>query len=246
MLVPLLASLAGACAQNLDQVQNPPASAAVTTAGPNHSMIYVARVDGGVIAVDLGWFGAGRALEEALDRIDAGADDVIAVFLTHSHRDHIAAWPRVRGATFHMAAAEVARFTGEAEHEGWVPKMAGAVLDARLPEPDEVDIEGFNGDTSFVFGTDTVFAFALPGHTSGSAAYLVRGVLFLGDAVSRSPFAGYVTAKRPYSDDPARSRRELAALFERLSTYHIEWACSAHGDCARYDAAYRADVLGAN
>lgn len=233
-----------ACSHNLDRVQDPPTSAVVTTAGPNHSMIYLARVDEGVVAVDLGWFGAAGALEEGLARLEADTGDVIAVFLTHSHRDHIAAWPLVRGATFIMAAGEVGRFTGTDEHQGWVPRAAATLLPARLPAAGELVIHAFDHDTAFVFGADTVFAFTLPGHTSGSAAYLVGEVLFLGDALSRSPFAGYVTAKKPYSDDSALSRRALAALFERLHPFAVRWACSAHGDCARYDEAFRADVLG--
>lgn len=241
----LLSALALAgCSRNLDRVAGPPVSAVVTTAGPNHSMIYLARVDGGVVVVDLGWFRAGDALEAGLARLGADTADVVAVFLTHSHRDHIAAWPRVRGATFHLAAAEVERFTGQKRHEGWVPKAAGALLEPNLPAPGELSLRGFQGDTAFTFGADTVYAFTIPGHTAGSAAYLLRGVLFLGDAVSRRPFAGYVSAKSGYSDDAARARRELAALLERIAQHDIRWACTAHGDCAAYDETFRSDVLG--
>ena len=232
------------CSHNLDEVGRPPVSNAITTAGPNHSMIYLSRVEGGVVAVDLGWWGAGRALERGLADLDADTSDVIAVFLTHSHRDHIAAWPHVRGATFHMNQAEVARFTGAEEHEGWIANIADDVNDPELPRPGELTIEVFAQDTAFAFGADTVYAFALPGHTAGSAAYLVGGVLFLGDAASRRPFSGYVSAKHGYSDDTERSRRELAALFDRIHEHDVRWACTAHGDCAPYDAAFRADVLG--
>jgi glyoxylase-like metal-dependent hydrolase (beta-lactamase superfamily II) len=237
------ASLAG-CSRNLDRVAQPPVSTVVTTAGPNHSMIYLARVDGGVVAVDLGWWGAGRALERGLARLDADTSDVVAVFLTHSHRDHIAGWPHVRDATFHLATAEVPRFTGLEEHEGWIARTADDVVDAHLPAPDELTLRSFSSDTTFTFGDDTVHAFVMPGHTSGSAAYLIRGVLFLGDAASRRPFQGYVSAKYGYSDDTERSRRELAALFERIEPLDVRWACTAHGDCAPYDATFRADVLG--
>ena len=245
VLVPLLGGLLLAgCSRNLEEVGQPPRSTVVTTAGPNHSMIYLARVEGGVIAVDLGWWGAGSALDDGLARLDADTGDVIAVFLTHSHRDHIAGWPRVRRAAFHMGAAEVARFTGLEEHEGWVARTADDLVAAPLPRPGELNIRPFEEDTVFTFGEDTVYAFALPGHTAGSAAYLIRGVLFLGDAASRRPFAGYVSAKHGYSDDTERSRRELADLFARIEGHDVRWACTAHGDCAAYDAEFRADVLG--
>ena len=237
------ASLTG-CSRNLDRVAQPPASTVVTTAGPNHSMIYLARVDGGVVAVDLGWWGAGHAMSDGLARLDADTSDVVAVFLTHSHRDHIAAWPHVRGATFHLATAEVPRFTGAEEHEGWIARTADDIMDAHLPAPGELTLRPFSRDTVFTFGADTVRAFVMPGHTAGSAAYLIDGVLFLGDAASRRPFQGFVSAKAGYSDDTARSRRELEALFTRIDGLDVRWACTAHGDCARYDAAFRADVLG--
>lgn len=240
----LSAALAVGCSHNLDSVQRAPSSAVVTTAGPNHSMIHLSRVEGGVIAVDLGWFGAASALEAGLARLDAGTGDVIAVFLTHSHRDHIAAWPLVRGATFYLASAEIDRFTGQDAHDGWIAKTADVLLEPNLPAPGELTIRSFARDTAFVFGTDTVFAFTLPGHTAGSAAYRIDDVLFLGDAVSRRPFAGYVPAKHGFSDDPARSRRELAALFARLAGHDIRWACTAHGDCGVYDESFRNDVMG--
>lgn len=244
VLLTLPIALATGCSRNLEEVGQPPQSTVVTTAGPNHSMIYLARVDGGVIAVDLGWWGAGRALEQGLAGLDADTGDVVAVFLTHSHRDHIAGWPHVRHATFHMGADEVGRFTGVDEHEGWVARTADDLLAAPLPEPGELTIRPFQNDTVFTFGQDTVHAFALPGHTAGSAAYLIRGVLFLGDAASRRPGAGYVSAKPGYSDDTERSRLELAALFDRLHDHDVRWACTAHGDCAAFDASFRADVLG--
>jgi glyoxylase-like metal-dependent hydrolase (beta-lactamase superfamily II) len=209
-------------------------------------MIHLSRVEGGVVAVDLGWVGAAGALEEGLVRLDADTGDVVAVFLTHSHRDHIAGWPLVRGATFHMAAGEVDRFTGRETHDGWIAKTADMLLEPNLPAPGELTIRSFDRDTAFVFGADTVYAFTLPGHTAGSAAYLIRDVLFVGDAVSRRPFAGFVTAKQGFSDDPARSRRELAALFARITKHDIRWACTAHGDCAVYDETFRNDVMGTN
>lgn len=232
------------CALNLEDAQAPPSSLAVTTAGPNGSLIWVSSVSSGVVLVDLGWWGAERSLERGLARLDSDTGDVVAVFLTHSHRDHIEAWPAVRGATFHMAEAEVARFVGEEGHEGWVPRAADAVRGARLPAPGELTIVPFGTDTAFAFGTDTVYAFLLPGHTAGSAAYLIDGVLFAGDAVSRRPFSGWVTAKHGYSDDPARSRAELERLFDRLDGHTVRWVCTAHGDCAPYDDEFRRDVLG--
>jgi glyoxylase-like metal-dependent hydrolase (beta-lactamase superfamily II) len=60
----------------------------------------------------------------------------------------------------------------------------------------------------FAVGADTVRAYVVPGHTAGSAAYLFRGVLFVGDAVTHTRAGGFAPARRGYSDD----RRAAAAL----------------------------------
>ena len=91
------------------------------------------------------------------------------VFLTHSHRDHVGAWPRVRRAQFHVSADERAPLTGAAPHRGWVPKWADRLRAPQLPDT-TVAVRTFARDTMFVFGADTLYAFQVKGHTSGSAA----------------------------------------------------------------------------
>ena len=213
-------------------VATPPASAVATSGGPNRSATYLARVDGGIILFDLGWWGAEDALDDALDELGATPDDVIAVFLTHAHRDHLAAWRSVARAPFHMAAPEVDLFFGEAAHGGWIPRWAEALNATERPAPEDVDVRPFTGDTALTFGGDTVRAFPVPGHTAGSAAYLFRGTLFAGDAIAWSRLGGVRPARAGYSDDTARARRSLASLRERLAPYRVEWLCSAHLKCA--------------
>ena len=113
----LLSLLLAGCAGRVPAVlTDPHRSAVATSGGPNRSASYVARVEGGVVVVDLGWWGAEGALEGALEEIGAAPEDVIAVFLTHSHRDHLGAWRTVAHAPFHMAAAEVELFRARG---GW-------------------------------------------------------------------------------------------------------------------------------
>ena len=63
-------------------------------------------------------------------------------------------------------------------------------------------------------GTDAE-VFALPGHTPGSAAYLVYGVLFLGDSAAAA-YDGSVQANWLFSDDSELNEESLAALARRL------------------------------
>ena len=68
-----------------------------------------------------------------------------------------------------------------------------------------------------MLGQISVRVFAIPGHTAGSAAYLVNGVLFLGDAADATSNGGLRGAPWLFSDDQAQDRASLVALPQRLS-----------------------------
>jgi glyoxylase-like metal-dependent hydrolase (beta-lactamase superfamily II) len=215
----------------------------VTTTGMWASMIYLARTDSGVVVVDLGWTRAERALERGLARLGATPADVRLVFITHSHRDHVGAWRALRGATFVLAAAETAQFTGARPHRGAATRLVDRLLPPPLPRPGELQFRTFTRDTVFVVGRDTVRAYLVPGHTAGSAAYLIRGRLFMGDALNMRPFTGFRGARPVYSDDVQRSRASVAALWDRLPPETTRVVCTAHAKCARDGAALREQAL---
>lgn len=236
LLAAVLFLLAG-CSANLAPLQNAPGSVALTTTGPWTSMVYLARLsDGGVMVVDLGWIGADQKIRERLREMGATPDQVRAVFLTHSHRDHVWGWKTVRDAPFYLAAAEVDRFVGAAEHRGWLARLADRVNPPDLPAPGELDLRPFSRDTTLVLGADTVQAFLVPGHTTGSAAYLFRGVLFVGDAVYGAPLLVHRGARWEFSDDMAESRRSVAALWDKVRGREVRWVCTAHAKCVPYRA----------
>ena len=246
VLLALLAAGSAAmsgCTLGLERVRQPGRAAAVTTTGPWASMIYLARTDSGVILVDLGWLGAERALAKGLGELEATPEDVVAVFLTHSHRDHMHAWPAVRNATFYVAAPEVSRLTGSEEHRGPVPKLVDRLFPPPLPKSGELKMVVFSRDTSVVVGGDTVRLFTVPGHTPGSAAYVLRNTLFGGDALARTPLYGFRSAKPAYSDDVERSRESVRSLFERVAPLGVRTACTAHAKCAPFDDDFRTAVL---
>lgn len=240
----LLAFCVTGCTINVREIQDPPASAVETTGGPWMSMIYVARVDGGVVVFDLGWDGDGAALRQALRGVDATVEDVVAVFLTHSHRDHIAAWPHVRHVPFHLAAAEVPLFVGERPHGGAVPRTLDPLHPPLLPAPGALEMRLFDSDTLFSFGADTVRAFLVPGHTEGSAAYLFRGIVFAGDALSYTPGMGFTHAKRLFTTDMEQTRASLRRLWARVAPLEPAWFCSAHAKCAPAGPRLEQDVFG--
>ena len=224
-------------------LRHPPVETAATTTGLWSSMIYLARLDSGVVAVDLGWVGSEGVLSDALFAMGASAADVRWVFLTHSHRDHIAEWRRVSHATFYLSAPESALFVGGAMHRGPFTRFVERLRPTPLPAPGQLRIRTFSRDTSFVFGRDTVRAFPVPGHTAGSAAYLVRRRQFVGDAVNMLPIVGFRKARWIYSDDVEQSTASLRALWSKLAIDSTRIVCTAHGKCAVDSPALREAAL---
>jgi glyoxylase-like metal-dependent hydrolase (beta-lactamase superfamily II) len=231
-----------ACTKDLQLIQDPPDAVAATTTGPWASMIYVARTDSGVMVIDLGWTGSEEVLPSALKAIDAQPADVRFVFLTHAHRDHIAAWPLVRQARFVLGRDEVPAFTGSGGYAGWAAKMGDELNAYPRPKEGELEVVTVASDTAIVLGRDTVFIFPIPGHTPGSMGFLFRGIFFGGDAINYRPGSGFQGARPEFSDSVAQSRQSLIALWDRLPLARMRIMCTAHGKCAVADSALRERV----
>jgi glyoxylase-like metal-dependent hydrolase (beta-lactamase superfamily II) len=243
LLAIALGALLGGCSVNVGHIQDAPRATAVTSTDLARSMIYLARTDSGVIAVDLGWVSAGPALRGGLRRLGADTSEVTEVFLTHSHRDHIRGWRAVRGATFHLALPDLPTFTGGVGHRDLSSRVAAAVFPHAYPgETDSLDVRPFASDTLYALGSDTLRAFTMPGHTAGSAAYLFRHVLFVGDALAYTYLGGFRLAKRPFTVDWDQNRASVASLWDRVAPYRVDWVCTAHAKCARLDALRRRGI----
>jgi glyoxylase-like metal-dependent hydrolase (beta-lactamase superfamily II) len=160
-------------------------------------------------------------------------------FITHAHRDHIAGWTHVPQATFVLGRDEVPLFTGTASYKGLVPRLADNLNGYRRPTRSEVTVLAVGGDTLFAFGRDTLRAYAVPGHTPGSTAYLFRGTLFVGDAANWGVVRGFRGALT-CSDSAGRAARACDHCW-RDWTRRAFLACCARRRSAAWFSSLRED-----
>ncbi|HLO65650.1 MAG TPA: MBL fold metallo-hydrolase [Holophaga sp.] len=180
--------------------------AAVDATSPMPVAAYVLRLgDGKFALVDTGMDPQAKAVRATLARLGATEADVEAVFVTHLHGDHtggIASFPRAVRYRLEVPGA---------------PVPAGSTA-RRLRDGDTVTL-----------GRDTLQAFAVPGHTPESGAYLIFGVLFLGDAAA-GQYNGRIGGPPLFvSADRKRGQASLKALAARLQAPGIQVDALAFG-----------------
>lgn len=173
----------------------------------------VLDLGGGKLAlVDAGNDKQGRALLAELTRRGAQPDAVEAILLTHGHPDHTSACALFPKAKVYALAAEVPLVEGTVAAKGPLPRLAGA-------RPTGIKVErGLVDGETLTLGSRSVRVFAVPGHTAGSAAYLVDGVLFVGDSATGGTDGKLHGAPWLFSDDPKQNVASMRALGEKLKS----------------------------
>lgn len=193
------------------------ANGAVTTVvtghfGPVAIGAYIFELgDGTVGLIDAGDDREARAIRTALARLGKRDTDVRAIFITHAHDDHtsgLAAFPEAEAYAIEPDASLIRR-----------KRNAGsASMTKEVRDGDQLD-----------FHDTRVEVYGLPGHTNGSAAYIARGVLFLGDA-AQGLRSGTLEANSMLSEDAERGKQSLRMLAQRLSSRQsdIHYIAFAH------------------
>jgi glyoxylase-like metal-dependent hydrolase (beta-lactamase superfamily II) len=151
----------------------------------------VTLADGSIALIDAGADDGATAIRATLTGMGKEPADVRAIFLTHRHDDHVAGARAFPGTAIYAM-------------ESATPRTH------LLQDSERVEIGG-----------TVVEAFAIPGHTAGSAAFLVHGVLFLGDSAAGLS-DGSLGPNTMMSEDGPRTERALAALAERLKPRRAE------------------------
>jgi len=215
----LLGGLQGATAGpelgvGIDRVQAGYASAYLLDAG-----------NGQFVLIDAGSDNKGTALLQDLQAHHAGPDNVVAVLLTHSHPDHIAALPLFPKAMVYASKREVPLAAGQEDYNGPMFKVMGE----RNATPFNVAQPLDDGQT-FMVGNLQITAYSVPGHTEGSAAYLVNGVLFVGDAIQFASNGRVIGPSVIFSTDRAQGEASLKHLAQELQPHaaEVKFVASGH------------------
>ena len=167
--------------------------------------------EGRVVLIDAGDDPKGAALRTELARRRVGLDAVVAIFFTHGHRDHTAGAHLCPNAALYALDADVALVEGREGSHGPLTSMLGA-------KPTGLHVHGLKDGAVTTVGTKSIRAIAMPGHTGGSAAYLVSGVLFLGDSAGMKTDGKLALPPWVLSDDVAKDRASLVALGKMLES----------------------------
>lgn len=177
--------------------------------------------DGKVALIDAGNDPTGSAILAELDRRKVTRDDVTAIFLTHGHPDHLGGAAIFPHAVIYALEAEIPLAEGKVSGKGPLTRFFS-------PKLTHLTIKGLHDGEVVEVGTQKVEAFACPGHTGGSTAYLVDGSLFLGDAAvadNKGVVHGPIWA---FSDDATQGASSLKALAKRLEGKDVKTLVFAH------------------
>lgn len=165
-------------------------------------------------------------LKAALSDRGLGPDAVVAIFLTHGHSDHISGCVGFPKAAVFVLEAEVPIVEGRESGKGPIPRLMGAHdIGLRVSNPVR------DGDVVTI-GELTAKIYAVPGHTVGSGAWLIRDVLFMGDSALQDRDGSLIGAPWIVSDDLMLNFRSLGALAERLKAEGTQPRYMAFGHSA--------------
>ena len=157
--------------------------------------------------VDTGNDGDARAILAALTRRSLDPLAVKAVLLTHGDADHTNGAHVFPGATVMAMAPDVDLAEGKVARMPFASAHpTGIKVGQRLKDGDVLNV-----------GTLRVEVFAVPGHTAGSAAFLIDGVLLLGDSAEVSSDGKLEPATWFFCQDRPQNRASLKQLAGRLA-----------------------------
>lgn len=161
------------------QVPEAPHVTRVISAHSSAYLLPTAENASDYIVIDAGMDEKARNIRATLAELGATAVD--AIFITHGHIDHVKGVNGLGAASIYMNAHDEPYVLGHKRAEGFIGTILGKL--PRKARPDHERIRQLTDGSTVTVGERTVRAYHMPGHTSGSMAYVVDDVLFIGDAL---------------------------------------------------------------
>jgi glyoxylase-like metal-dependent hydrolase (beta-lactamase superfamily II) len=148
-------------------------------------------------------------------------ETVTHIFVTHTHRDHSPAAPRIKEATGALVLAEGPHRAARELHVGEAPRLEASNDTAFRPDHTLVDGEIVNGSGW------TIEAVATPGHTANHMAYAFKeaNILFSGDHV--------MAWSTPVVAPPDGSMSDYMASLQKLARRPEPIYLPGHGGAVR-------------
>lgn len=171
---------------------------------------------GSVALVDCGADPSARAITAALAARGLSPAAVKEILLTHGHGDHVGGCKAFPGARLHGFEGDRALIEGTGAAHGPLTRLMGA--DPARGRPLQAPLAD---GAAFTLEDVPARAWSIPGHTEGSAAYLIRGVLFLGDSVAGTSDGHLRLAPWAFTDNLARCRESVRGLGARLDSEQL-------------------------
>ena len=171
--------------------------------------------DRSVALIDAGNDRQAKPILLALARRNLAPDAVKAILLTHGDHDHTAGVPAFPHAEIMALEPDVALTEGR--------EVKSLFKHFASPHPNGIQVgRALHDGERVTLGNLDVQVFAVPGHTKGSAAFLARGVLFLGDSAEATKDAKLAAGHWLFTENPAQDRASLRALVQRLASSAAE------------------------
>lgn len=174
--------------------------------------MYLIKTGDQYVAIDAG-NNADNVIYE-LTKLKISPDKVIAVFLTHTDRDHVAAIKFFKNAQVYLSKQERQLLNGE--------KSRFLVFGNKIATKEFLVIED---QQLFNIGNVRIKGILTPGHTTGSMCYLIDDkYLFTGDALSLK--AGKVDKFNAFFNMDSKTATESMGIITNIPT--AEYIFTAH------------------